>query len=538
MNANKNKQDAQQIIENFGGIRPMAKKLNVAVTTVQGWKKRNTIPDNRMPQIKKAAQEHNISMTGGAPTRTSTPHTGAPKDAARNDNSKPQNKQRARGTSSHNPYAKGNVNYTEPTGLSGRTTFIALIILIVFMVAGLMTIAPKVKVVSEQADRITQLERELKTVQKEQSVLSNVVPSDLRNTLRKIEKTAQTATTKAQKVATTAREAVAVMNSGSVEERIGLIEDQIGNYIEEKNSINLMGVWQNVQALRGSKEGASKLGETSKDLLSWVNRLQSNEVTIEEALPIIVQESPLIGEVFGDVEKENLKAAAMLLAMSQLRDSLSRDNASFEQDLALLQKLVGDENPALSASIEKLSPHAQEGVLTSAGLSQEFRGLAGDVVVASLKGEDVSISEKAKSRFGEVLVIKKDGEQLTGTETQIAVAEAQRLIDGGDIQGTIQVLQNLDGDAAAVLSPFLKEAKLTLLASQIQELLGQNIQSKIRISALTSSHGIDSLKSFNIKDIGIESVIDNIKEAVPLGGQVYEDPETGFKIYRKGSLPR
>jgi hypothetical protein len=223
-----------------------------------------------------------------------------------------------------------------------------------------------------------------------------------------------------------------------------------------------------------------------------------------------------------------------LLAMSQLRGSLSRDNQSFEQDLALLQKLVGEENPALTASIEKLSPHAQNGVLTPGGLSGEFKKLAGDVVVASLSGEDVSISEKAKSRFGEILVVKKDGEQITGTETQRAVADAQRLIDTGDIQGTIQVLQNLDGDSAKVVAPFLKEAKLSLLAKQIQELLGQNIQSKIRTSSMMSPKGLDAIKSLNIKDIGVENVIDNIKEAVPLGGQVYEDPESGFKIYKQG----
>ncbi len=518
--------DAHYIIECFGGIRPMAKKLGVAVTTVQGWKKRNVIPNARMDHIRQIATDNNIELSGKSKSTDTL---------EKNDNTKSQR---------HMPASQGNVTdmrgqqgkdsspttheikYIESSGLSGRTTFIGLLVLIAFMVAGLMTIAPKVKVVSEQADRITGLERELKVVQKKQSVLSKIIPNDLNNKLKIIEQKAQSASQKAQDLANGAKNMAQMLNSGSVDERLELIEEQIGTYIDEKSSLNLSGVWHYMQALRGTEEGSDQLNNTSKDLLSWINRLQSDEVTVEEALPVIVEESSLIAKTLGDVEKENLKAAAMLLAMSQLRDSLSRDNESFDQDLLLLQKLVGEENPALSASIEKLSPHAAQGVLTPKGLSTEFRKLAGDVVVSSLSGEDVSISEKARSRFGEILVVKKNGEQITGTETQRTVADAQKLIDGGDIQGTIQVLQNLDGDAAKTVAPFLQEAQFSLLASQIQELLGQNIQSKIRVSSLTSGKTVTN-------GLGLENIIDDIKEAVPLGGKIYEDPDSGLKIYRK-----
>ncbi len=544
---NAKKIDAQDIIEKFGGIRPMAKTLNVAVTTVQGWKKRNSIPQNRMATIESAAAEHNISLVSAAPLKVSKSGQLEQNDNLQSHSSDTNPQKRISTFSSENPYKNNEEthqdnapSHVETSSISGRTMMIFLLVLLAFMIAGIMTVAPKVKVVSEQADRIVDLERELKTIQKEQSILSDIIPDDLKNKLRAIEQKTHTASDlasiasgKIEDVANSTKNVVTALNSGSVEKRLDQIEDQIGTYIEEKTSLNLAGVWQYMQALRESKEGKSQLHETSADLLSWINRLHSDEVTVEEALPIIVEESPLIAKTLGDVEPNNLKAAAMLLAMSQLRDTLSRDNQSFEQDLALLKKLVGDADPALNASIEALSPHAQKGVLTPDGLSVEFRKLAGDVVVASLSGEDVSVSEKAKSRFGSILVVEKDGEQITGTETQIAVANAQKLIDNGDIQGTIQVLQNIDGDAAKAVAPFLKEAKLSLLASQIQELLGQNIQSKIRISTLSASH---DTQSFHLDKIGVENVIDDIKEAVPLGGRVYEDSESGFKIYKKGVL--
>lgn len=56
-----------EIIERFGGIRPMASKLGVAVTTVQGWKERGHIPANRYKQISASAAEHGIELNGGQP---------------------------------------------------------------------------------------------------------------------------------------------------------------------------------------------------------------------------------------------------------------------------------------------------------------------------------------------------------------------------------------------------------------------------------------------------------------------------------------
>ncbi|MCY3828484.1 MAG: hypothetical protein OXF89_05065 [Rhodospirillaceae bacterium] len=58
--------DAARIIEAFGGIRPMAKKLGLAVTTVQGWKERNAIPIRRLDEIRAAAVREGIDLAAAA----------------------------------------------------------------------------------------------------------------------------------------------------------------------------------------------------------------------------------------------------------------------------------------------------------------------------------------------------------------------------------------------------------------------------------------------------------------------------------------
>ena len=56
--------DCTAVIAAFGGIRPMAHKLAVPVSTVQGWKQRNAIPTNRVDDILAAAEAHEIDLAG------------------------------------------------------------------------------------------------------------------------------------------------------------------------------------------------------------------------------------------------------------------------------------------------------------------------------------------------------------------------------------------------------------------------------------------------------------------------------------------
>lgn len=54
--------EAERIIAAFGGIRPMAKALGIAVTTVQGWKERGAIPLKRMSEIRESAARAGIDL--------------------------------------------------------------------------------------------------------------------------------------------------------------------------------------------------------------------------------------------------------------------------------------------------------------------------------------------------------------------------------------------------------------------------------------------------------------------------------------------
>lgn len=72
---------AREVIERFGGIRPAAKAIGVAFTTVQGWKERDHIPDHRWQELHAAAAEQGIDL-GTETADTPAPSKAEPKPAA------------------------------------------------------------------------------------------------------------------------------------------------------------------------------------------------------------------------------------------------------------------------------------------------------------------------------------------------------------------------------------------------------------------------------------------------------------------------
>ena len=172
--------------------------------------------------------------------------------------------------------------------------------------------------------------------------------------------------------------------------------------------------------------------------------------------------------------------------------------------------------------MQRLAPQAEKGgVLTSDGLSKEFKGYAGDIVSSSLKGEDISAAEKAKIRITQMLNVKKDGELVGGTDTQKIVAKAQKQLDDNDIQGAVATLQTLDGNAKTTAEPFIQQAEAAVLAENIQNMLRQMIVANVgaNMNTATGSTGTTTVKS----------VTDKVQAVLPKEN-VVKDEESGFAI--------
>jgi len=192
--------------------------------------------------------------------------------------------------------------------------------------------------------------------------------------------------------------------AGDLGQRLSKLEEHMGDLI---GSPSLSALLSKFQVMQGDG-GSGQLSQAVKELNTLFATQQDS--TVDPS----------------DPDAAALKAAGMLLGFTQIRGALNRDGQPFADDLVLLQNLVGD-NPELQAQIEKLAPHAESGVLTPSGLSGEFRTLAGDMVVSSLKGEDVSVKDRASAKLNQLLQIEKDGELVTGTPVQATINRTEGL---------------------------------------------------------------------------------------------------------------
>ncbi len=536
--------NAEAIIERFGGIRPMATKMNVPVTTVQGWKKRNVIPGNRRTEIMQAAQTNNVDLSdliagvanensflseveraGGGALRAEIAQSAPPErrkepPVTATTREEPVMTVRKRGTESEpktqNDQMFDDMRKAQSMSFSKSAWFTVAVVSIVLVACAALVWPSK-----EQLDRNTQdiakVQGEVTEMRAERhSFLKDLIPGDIEGRLAQMQEQTQniqsTVTGLTERVETIASD---VMDpNATVGQKIGILQQHAA---ELGAPVQLTALLQKFQSMQVSIPGQEQLSAAVADLNQLLATTQAQGGDVDAALQAAQQENDALGQTLAGVPAQDLKAAALLLGLSQFRSSLNR-NAPFEEDLALMQKLLGEDDPALQEAVARLAPQAEKGVLTPDGLKGQFTGLAGDIVVSSLKGEDISVQEKAKARLDEILHVEREGEPITGTDTQAAVARAQKMLDAGDVPGAIAELQSLEGEAKATAQPFVDQAQMTLMAQHVQDMMTGKV-----ISRIETAPGIA------VQTGGIESLIREIRQ-MATQRHVIRDEESGFAI--------
>ncbi len=469
--------NAEKIIARFGGIRPMAHKMSVPVTTVQGWKKRNAIPVGRLEQVIKAAETNNIDLSdlvdGAANENTfSTTEAAAPREAVVT-----ATRRAAPSTEAKTPNEEmlEQMKAAQSLTFTKSVWFTSVVVTIVVLLSAALLWPSKQKI-AQNGMSIATLQGGFDRVKEGQSFLRKLIPDDIEQRFDKmqqqtkaIQETVTVLSTQAGTIANDVLDPTAPVST-----RIQRLEEHVVGLVGPSQ---LTGMLQKIQELSQSMEGQMQLSNSITDLNGLLQGLQGGG-NVDEALQQAQQEDDALGQTLQGVAPQDLKAASLLLGMAQFRSSLNR-SAPFEEDLTLMQNLLGEDDPELQAAIARLAPKAAEGVLTPEGLKGEFKGLAGEIVVASLKGEDVSVRERAKARLNNIMQVEKDGELITGTDTQAKILRAQNMLDEGDIEGAIAELQGLEGEAAVVAQPFIDDAQITMMAEQLQGMFAGRVLNRV-----------------------------------------------------------
>jgi hypothetical protein len=226
---------------------------------------------------------------------------------------------------------------------------------------------------------------------------------------------------------------------------------------------------------------------TLSDLKGIITIIQGRMDQIDAGLEQVKSENEQLAQSLENVNGRDVSAAAMLLALTQFRASMDR-NEPFVDDLNLLQELVGEQDPELTNAIDRLAPYAQNGVLTPQGLSKELRSVAGDIIAAKLRGDDVSVQDRFLSRLGQIISVEKDGKPLIATREQEIISAAQQALEAGDTQKAMEQLKQLEGEPAQAAAPFMQQLQGTVIAEETSGLVMQKL-----VETLKSPNGLQNI---------------------------------------------
>jgi hypothetical protein len=478
--------NASDIIDRFGGIRPMSTKTGIPVTTIQGWKQRNAIPANRRNELIDAANQHGI-MLG----RLLIDIAGEKIEEISIQEEKEIQKEKIE-ASKLDPELR-------PASNSATLIAAGALILVAALGGTILAVAPKFSLVTEQDNRIKQLEQQIAAMQSaKNTVLEEEQAAQIKATIDNLEGKVGALADQAKSVAGVVDD----LKTGTITQRLAKIEGRVGGLLDQKSAFSLQSVVGKFQNLQSTPEGQGQIQGLMSTFTSATEKITETE-DISSTFAKLKETNPHVAETFKDVAPEDMKAAVMLLGMTQLRESLARDNASFDQDLQILKSTVDKDNVELLAAIDRLAPRAKMGILTPSGLSKELRGLTGEIVSASLTGQDISVEDRALARFSDVIKVEKNGQQISGTQTQITIAAAQKKLDAGDVEGAVALLRQIQGPAAEKTKPILESAQATMFASQLKGILGQNITQTLR--------GATGKSAPHVNNGGLGQILDQVK---------------------------
>jgi uroporphyrinogen-III synthase len=503
---------AEPVIAAFGGLRPLATRLDITPSTVQGWRKRGIIPATRAAGIRQAAMEDGIDLdilwkkedSDMSDNSNTGSNTGAPpkkEDGRKHEfhDRRVAPDRRVR----HSPVdRRGNVHGDDYQGADRRSgidrraynerqaqrirdekwRFVNSMMIkgsvfaIVILYAGAFLLAPDFKAMQQNADRVAALQARIDSMNERLRVMQaqkggGSIGNAISNTIGKMEDTTTDVGSTLGTMGHVAKEAAQSAASAAAE-KVETLREQNGDSAALQSLQSLLTMWGQADKMQEQDNGKGAFTRAMAALHKAMAQSGGDIDSLSATLDGARRASPELRQLLGNVDAKDLGAAAMLLALNEFRSNVGSQRP-FAQDLMLLHKFTGDD-PEMQAALLRLAPYAERGVLNPQALQTEFKGLASDIVMAKLKGQDLSVKQEMLARLGKLVKVRRI-DDIDGDTVDAKVARAQLMLDKGDVQGALQELQSLQGAPAQAATPFMNDAEGTLAADNATDALTQMI---------------------------------------------------------------
>lgn len=484
-----------RIVERFGGIRPMANKLDIPVTTVQGWRKRGAIPLARHADLRVAATKHAIALddadldaatpteergaadsapvteTTVAETPTTTPESpqteatlnaAAPDDAAKPDAPAPESITASITASGAESVAAPAASVEPPPSLSlpapdyldepRSASGFASALSIVALLVGAAALAepwwgPQLPGWPNGASVPAASAPGASAPAADPALRAQV--QQLADRIGRLEQRPASAAPAGDRAALDAAISQLTQRLDSLEKRPAATGggDAAGT---AALADRLGGLEQRLTALGGGAKAAQDLGKEVEALKQQIASVGQNVETRRDS---------------------GMAAQALVLAAGQLRATLAAGQP-FQQDLQSVRALgIGD--AGVTQPLDAVAPFAAKGIPTQAQITDRFRPLASDIVRAAERGEGANWIDSVTGKLSTLVTVRRQGGGVVGSSADAIVARAEAALGENNLGKAVEELAALQGAGAGAAAAWLDDAKARLAADQAARALTQ-----------------------------------------------------------------
>ncbi|MHA1564007.1 MAG: COG4223 family protein [Alphaproteobacteria bacterium] len=455
--------DALPLIARFGGIRPMAAKLGVPVSTVQGWKERDAVPVNRLEAIKAAARQHDIGLTP-EDVILQVEAEAAP-DTATDSQTKMAEKTAGKETADLKPSA-GKLADEKPQLSQNKLVLVvslaALVIAVLSVLASLFAMLPGEPGLTALEDRVAALEAApvgspdgnaaVDALKGRIAVLETVVEAGVDGVDAEAVEARLSAAEQAVAAAAGGADLLALADrvdaaesalgeaATALAERVSAVEDavQAGGRSPNRRAVAIAPAGPEAVAAGAAVDLApvtARLAALERALAGLAEQVQSVDETpdvtvdaaaLEERLARLEQE---LAELADQPIIETDRAIGLTLAAIQLRAALGSGEVFEDAFLRARALAVGDE--ALGEVLEPLAPLALTGVATLEALSGDFDMVARILTLAAAEAEG-GWTDRMIARLNAVVSVRRTDAEPGDDGIGARVARTRVRLEAGD----------------------------------------------------------------------------------------------------------
>lgn len=528
--ANTGNAAVDRIVERFGGIRPMAHKLDTPVTTVQGWKKRGAIPLARHADLRTAAAKHRIKLDD-ADLDAATPSEDRPTDASAASVIAP-----AATTIDAAPVVEPVPTASPADTIPGADTPAADM-----PVAGAATELQSSDALIPPATPVGATDSLADAPKGDAEKAEGAKPEGIKTDATKAGEPKTTSSTGSAGYSrsadaeparptiaptpsyideprsgggfataisvvallvgaaalsepwwgpalpgwpsTSAATSAAAPADPALKAQIQQLADRVGK-LEQRpaaaasngggNGADLSALTQRIDALEKRPAAGADAGDARKELADRIAALEQkvsavsgNSQAAQELRSEVDQLKQQVTSVSQTVsERQDAAATAQALVLAAGQLRASLSGGQPFQQDLQAVRALNVSDAGVTQPLDAVAPYAAKGIPTRAQLTDRFQPLAGEIVRADIRGDGNSWIDSALGKLSTLVTVRQEGGGVVGTTANAIVARAEAALNEGNLAKAVEELSALQGPAAQTAAPWLADAKARLAADQ------------------------------------------------------------------------